>query len=71
MANKQNIKRSPEDMEISVKYTEDCQGCKRCRSAVIAEVPQWRWWHMLTGAPKIQQTSQTLCRFIRCTFFRI
>ena len=45
-------------MEVSVKYEEYCSGCKNCKSSVVIEKPQWRWWHVLIGTPKIKPIVQ-------------
>ncbi|KAK6047927.1 hypothetical protein COOONC_14568, partial [Cooperia oncophora] len=49
------LKRSPTDMEAKMLYEEACTGCRRCRPPVVFEPPAWRWWHILTGPPRIQQ----------------
>ncbi|VDM36522.1 unnamed protein product [Toxocara canis] len=46
------LKRYPDPMELSLTYDEYCPGCNKCRTPLTAQVPQWRWWHALVGAPK-------------------
>ncbi|KAK6029363.1 diacylglycerol kinase catalytic domain protein, partial [Ostertagia ostertagi] len=49
------LKRSPTDMEAKMLYEEACTGCRRCRPPVVFEPPAWRWWHILTGPPRLQE----------------
>nr|CDJ96112.1 Diacylglycerol kinase domain containing protein [Haemonchus contortus] len=52
------LKRSPTDMEAKLQYEEACTGCRRCRPPVVFEPPAWRWWHILTGPPRIQESAE-------------
>ncbi|GMR36464.1 hypothetical protein PMAYCL1PPCAC_06659 [Pristionchus mayeri] len=46
------VKRSPRPTTLSLSYEEYCEGCSRCRPAVIEKKPEWRWYHLLIGMPK-------------------
>ncbi|KAK6735437.1 hypothetical protein RB195_018572 [Necator americanus] len=48
------FKHFPMDMEAKMRYEEVCTGCSTCRPSVIFEPSAWRWWHILTGAPRYQ-----------------
>ncbi|CAB3403247.1 unnamed protein product [Caenorhabditis bovis] len=50
------IKRSPEDVELTIEYENPCSGCSNCRPKVVFEAPAWRWWHVLTGSPRYKNT---------------
>ncbi|GMT14858.1 hypothetical protein PFISCL1PPCAC_6155 [Pristionchus fissidentatus] len=45
------VKRSPSPTSLSLSYEEFCPGCNQCRSPVVIEKPQWRWYHLLIGMP--------------------
>ncbi|ETN80916.1 diacylglycerol kinase catalytic domain protein, partial [Necator americanus] len=48
------FKHFPMDMEAKMRYEEVCTGCSTCRPSVIFEPSAWRFWHILTGAPRYQ-----------------
>ncbi|CAD6197695.1 unnamed protein product [Caenorhabditis auriculariae] len=48
------VKRSPEPLEAQVEYEMPCSGCEKCRPKPVYTPPTWRWWHILTGTPRVK-----------------
>ena len=57
---------SPAPIVANISYETFCPGCNKCRDSVstttAAAAPQWRWWHILTGAPRysVDQKQRTV-----------
>ncbi|GMS84253.1 hypothetical protein PENTCL1PPCAC_6428 [Pristionchus entomophagus] len=48
------VKRSPRPTSLSLSYEEYCEGCSSCRPPVTEKKPEWRWYHLLIGIPKMK-----------------